>query len=1218
MEDAQAGKKHRLEDAEANSSSEKRMRVTSEDKENDLSTSTSSSKGKKNVSSSKKPKKPRSAYIIFGVEIREKIKSENPGINAKDIMKMTGAEWKKLSDEEKRPYKKKAEDDKARFERESATYVPTPEDLAAEEAKKNRRKKKKEKDAKRTSCSSSSSSAKKRKSSEEDQSAIKSSSEVTSTSKKRKTKKAKTPVQDDKQKSLFSFFKKSSNPVKPNFEKLPKRKDPTDFAEEEKMEAEMRKRKETENDEQAEEKVEGKEETLSEIASEVAPRESRKSRGVKKREDSMAALRAARAAKKASKNSSISEKIAEAGISNLIGSTKDGDKDGLVGDKFINLQTTHRLTEFFDAAGKSESEDPCVEMEISERKKSNSERVTKIILESDDDEGDNKSVVEKKESGDNAVVGAESSSSISEEKTSMMTKKVGAIGPAWTRGEIEAPKGEKNMGTWTKSYYTQEQQERLGVDEDGKKKEMTTSLDKETTGSPIDEASSSLDAVCDADAAFAKQKLLEKKEEKSEKGEEKKNTPVHSFFAPRSASKQKSKKVKSSTTGKATATQAASSSSTSVTKQKASSSVSSLSATNSDSKSTSSSPLHTQDGLPYRTITDVFVKIEATTKRLEIIQMLQSLFETCLKTFPDDLVPLVYLASNQLAPRFENIELGIGDSIIMKMIVEMTGSTASAIKKAYEDCGDLGKVAEAKRNRQKTLAFGRKRKTLLARNVFRIFKEIAFVKGSKSQDRKIRLMKKLMLDAQGSEPKYLVRALQGKLRMGLGEQTVVCALAYALASVEEEKKRSKENDNFLKGVLLTDEVKKQSKDMIDQVYSECPSFDLLIPAAVKHGWRNLHKNCHLVQGTPVKPMLAKPTKGVVEVLQRFTGKKFTCEYKYDGERAQIHVGSDGSVRVFSRNLEDNTTKFPDIISIMPDVLSDGVTSIIIDSEVVAYDVEKQCLQPFQTLSHRKRKDVNVEDIKVKVVVLAFDLLLLNGESYLQRTLEDRRAAMKQALKATKGKLEFAVSMESDDVEKIQDFLDESVKAGCEGLMVKSLTEDATYTPSKRTFNWLKLKKDYVDGLGDTLDLVCIGAWKGRGKRTGVYGAFLLACYDADEEAYQSVCKLGTGFSDEVLAKLAKQLPPEIVATKPQNFQVSTTIKPDVWFNPTFVWEVKAADLSISPVHTAASNLSEDGKGIALRFPRFLGSREDKNPEDATSAEQVLEMFNNQDVIQMQN
>jgi DNA ligase 1 len=327
------------------------------------------------------------------------------------------------------------------------------------------------------------------------------------------------------------------------------------------------------------------------------------------------------------------------------------------------------------------------------------------------------------------------------------------------------------------------------------------------------------------------------------------------------------------------------------------------------------------------------------------------------------------------------------------------------------------------------------------------------------------------------------------------------------------------------------------------------------------------------------------------------------------------------VTIFSRNSENTTGKYPDLEGVLRDAMggpAGGVDSCVLDGEVIAYDRDKRQLMPFQVLSTRARKDVSVADIKVQVIYAAFDLLYLNGRSLLQVPLVKRRELLKSHFHEVEGRFTFATHAESSDTEEIAAFLNDAVKGSCEGLMIKVLDgPDSVYEPSKRSLNWLKLKKDYMDGLTDSLDLVPIGAWRGKGKRTGVFGAYLLACYDPEDETFQSLTRIGTGFSEEKLTELTEMFKGKegcIVASKPKNVLVSDAAKDvDVWFDPdnSEVWEVMAADLSISPVHMAAVGKVDDAKGIALRFPRFIRRRDDKSPSDATSADQVADMYRGQ-------
>lgn len=463
----------------------------------------------------------------------------------------------------------------------------------------------------------------------------------------------------------------------------------------------------------------------------------------------------------------------------------------------------------------------------------------------------------------------------------------------------------------------------------------------------------------------------------------------------------------------------------------------------------------------------------------------------------------------------------------------------------------------------------------------------------------------LFTACQGVESKYLFRLLAGKLRIGLAEQSLLIALGQASAQLKPSH-----------GHLLDE----SPQDILKQVYNSVPNYTQLIPALLEHGVWELPKHCRMQPGIPLKPMLAFPTKSITQVLDRFEGVPFTCEYKYDGERAQIHRLADGSIRVFSRNSEDMTQKYPDLVTLVPQAARNGDMTFVLDCEVVAWDPQQQKLLPFQILSTRKRKDVAEDSIQVQVCLFAFDLLFLNHAPLLQTPLEQRRQLLKDSFQAVDGKFRFATYHNGTTTEEIQSFLEEAIASSCEGLMVKTMQgPESFYEPSKRSRNWLKLKKDYLEqagGLSDSLDLVVIGGYLGRGKRTGGYGGFLLACYDSDSETFQAVCKLGTGFSEADLEAFTSELNKYQIASPPSYLQVDA--KPDVWFEPKVVWEVKAADFSLSPVYSAARGLVDAAKGISLRFPRFMRVREDKSPEDATTADQLADMYKAQAILSNNN
>jgi DNA ligase-1 len=714
--------------------------------------------------------------------------------------------------------------------------------------------------------------------------------------------------------------------------------------------------------------------------------------------------------------------------------------------------------------------------------------------------------------------------------------------------------------------------------------------------------------------------------------------------------------------------------------------------------------------VPYAAVVDCFERVSAVSGRLEKENLLARLFRAIILTSPSELEAVVYLVSNSVAPNFEGLELGIGDSLLVKAICSATGRTKDAVDVAYKEEGDLGVVALTSRASQKTLSFAAKPKPLLAAEVLEQFRVITRTKGDKAQARKIDIIKALMIKGIGAEAKYIVRALQGKLRIGTAAQTVLVSLATAFAKsippavsqqmlqdsnsleVEEEEEEEGEEEegetaaaaaaaadtgksasnssDAGKASAAGDEmridstgnslsvhdlhsavVEKQPQEArklqagtagvsksaarlkeeervelsviaVKRAFSECPSLTLLVKALLTSPIYALYRTCRLVPGLPVAPMLAKPTKAIGEVLRRLAGQAFTMEYKYDGERAQVHLLEDGTVRIFSRNSLDDTERYPDLAQCIHTAKVAGITSCVIDAEVVAWDREKACILPFQVLSTRKRKveEGDEDNQKVKVVLQGFDMLYINGKSLLQESLRNRRRMLHAAFTHTEAYFHFASGMdhvEDGDTCVIETYLQEACGAMCEGLMVKTLDDNATYEPSKRSLNWLKLKKDYIEGMGvcDSVDLVVIGAYHGRGKRTNVYGAYLMACYDPDHDEYQSVCKVGTGFKEVDLVRFSEQMKAHVTANhrKPFNYKCGDALEPDDWFDAHVVWELQAADLSKSSVHKGGIGKLDPDRGIGLRFPRFIRERTDKKPENATNADQIVDMYNSQDL-----
>ena len=501
------------------------------------------------------------------------------------------------------------------------------------------------------------------------------------------------------------------------------------------------------------------------------------------------------------------------------------------------------------------------------------------------------------------------------------------------------------------------------------------------------------------------------------------------------------------------------------------------------------------EAVPYAALCKTFSLVELTTKRLEIMKHCSLFLCQVLRLTPEDLLPTITLMINKLAPDYAGIELGIGESLIMKAIGETTGRSLAVIKQDQKEIGDLGLVAVKSRSTQPTMF---KPKALTVRGVHKGLIGIATITGNGAQQRKVDSIKKILsaADAQAtgkvdiskdkggpSEAKYIVRFLEGKLRLGLAERTVLVSLAQAMVAHEASIKGTtpstsdiEKGEAMLKTVYRSVAVFTPLKEVKLTYPSELPSYDMIIPAMLEHGIMNLKENCQLRPGIPLKPMLAKPTKAITEVLDRFENQTFTCEYKYDGERAQIHyvaedateelsqalpgattqVGA-GVASIFSRNSEDLSKKYPDILAKLHTWVKEDTKSFVLDCETVAWDVTEKKVLPFQQLMTRKKKDVKIEEVKVKVCVFAFDLLYLNGEAVVEKPLRERRDLLTQAFNPVEGEFALATYMNGRELEEIQAFLDESVKASCEGLMVKMLDgAESGYEPSKRSRNWLKV------------------------------------------------------------------------------------------------------------------------------------------------------------------
>lgn len=569
------------------------------------------------------------------------------------------------------------------------------------------------------------------------------------------------------------------------------------------------------------------------------------------------------------------------------------------------------------------------------------------------------------------------------------------------------------------------------------------------------------------------------------------------------------------------------------------------------------------DKILFLELCKIWERIASTTKRLEIQSILADFFRNVKKQDPDSLSAIMFLCNASLYPEYYNIELGIGEHIIQATISEATGLSIKTIKQKFSKTGDLGVIAMENRVNQLFIS----KKQLTVQEVFDQMKKISKETGKSSTNSKKNLMLWLMNASSSLEAKYLIRLFECQLKIGLALQTILISLSLAF-----------DESNF---------------EIIKSAYNKHPDFDYLPKMLMEHGIEKLGNVCKITPGIPIKPMLAHPHKNLTKAFSKFENSSFLAEFKYDGERVQIHH-FDGITKIFSRNSEDMTGKFPDIASLK---ISDK--PFILDGECVAFGDGK--ILPFQLLSTRKRK--NIDKIEVQVCVFAFDLVYYDQQELLDHSLNERREILRSNFNEINDKFKFATGFECKSIEDIETAFKNATDANSEGLMLKSL--NSPYQPSHRSNSWGKIKKDYLDSVGDSLDLVVVGAFYGKGKRTGNYGGFLLATYNDETGKYEPCCKIGTGFSDENLQLFYDQLSPKVTTVTSEVDYNDKNIKPDLWITPHYVWEVKAASLSLSPIYSAGSR----DKGISLRFPRFLRERTDKKATDATTSNQIWRMYN---------
>ncbi|MFW9898141.1 MAG: ATP-dependent DNA ligase [Candidatus Thorarchaeota archaeon] len=585
--------------------------------------------------------------------------------------------------------------------------------------------------------------------------------------------------------------------------------------------------------------------------------------------------------------------------------------------------------------------------------------------------------------------------------------------------------------------------------------------------------------------------------------------------------------------------------------------------------------------MKFSKLAQLFSELESTTKRLEMIDILSNFFKQIKenRTF-DDLDKLIYLLQGQLVSNIKQFpKMGIAEKMIIEAVSVHTGINKEKIKQILVKKGDVGAAAElilSKKKKQKSLIdFGKEIATesssLEINELYSELKKIAKTEGPGSHDIKLGILRGLMGKFSPLETKYLLRIITSTLRVGVSTQTIIDGLAVGFTG-------SKEN-----------------REIIEKAFNLHPDLGDVSKILAEKGIEKV-KKIKITYGTPVRMMLASRVP-YLEIITRL-GSPFIAEYKLDGERLQIHK-QDGSVLLFSRRLLEISEQYPDVCETIKENVK--AENVIIEGEVVAMDSFYEKMLPFQVLSKRRRVH-NIEDIakEVPVCVFLFDLLMYENESFVDRPLPERRKKLEEII-VEKDDLRVVNSLFINSTEELLDFFNKARKDGTEGIMAKSLNDTSIYQAGNRGFLWLKLKGLEGGKLKDSVDVVLIGAFHGRGRRKGVYGTYVGAVYDPENDIFEAFTRVASGWTDEIMETLMKDMKQYEVTRKPNYVICEDT--PDVWFRPEIVIEIIGDEITVSEKFSSL--------GFSMRFPVFQRLRPEKGPKDITTVAEIKELYETQ-------
>ena len=559
-------------------------------------------------------------------------------------------------------------------------------------------------------------------------------------------------------------------------------------------------------------------------------------------------------------------------------------------------------------------------------------------------------------------------------------------------------------------------------------------------------------------------------------------------------------------------------------------------------------------------------RLEATSGRNELVRILSEVYGAC---SVDEIEPITYLIQGRLAPFFAPVEIGLGERLLITAMAIAYGSPKEEVSATYKQLGDLGATAQK-------LAPPTGHEPPSVVEVYRRLFEIASTNGEGSLQRKLDLFAGLLGELDSTSAKHLVRITTGKMRLGIGDPTVLDALSFA-----------KKGDRSLRPVL-------------EAAYNRTSDLGLIARTLWAEGERGVEA-LEVTVGRPLRPQLAERLPDPDAVIKKLG--LVGVQPKYDGFRVQIH--RDGErVSIFSRNLENMTESFPELVAAAGRL---AVRSVILDGEAIAYDPESEEYLPFQeTMGRRRKQGIEQFALRVPLRAFVFDVMYRDGSDLTALPYEKRLDIVDELVNGSET-LIAAPLTRTDSAEVLTRELLDNISRGLEGVVAKRL--DSPYQAGARNFNWVKLKRNTSGQLNDTIDAVLLGYYRGKGRRTEFgAGALLAGVYDSERDEFATITKIGTGLSDAGWREMHDRVMTLEVDHRPA--RVNSILVPDVWLKPEVVVEVLADEITPSPRHTAGR--TDDQPGLALRFPRIVSFRSaDKRPEDATTVREVLEMYRQQ-------